>query len=127
MSILGGKEKLPSIKREIERLDEEEARKSHIDLDQGPEVIADQFIEEARKEWGPNVYLWKLEDGGASEPASTGSYFAHGLSLRSYQPSNPDIKSYSIDSPEGREMFIEHWRQFKEERDEATRTMSFPE
>jgi hypothetical protein len=63
MGIFGKKEEMPSIKREMDLLDQEEAKKLQIDLSQSPEAISNQYIEDARREWGPDVFICKTKDG----------------------------------------------------------------
>lgn len=101
MGIFGKKEEMPSIKHEMDLLDQEEAKKLRIDFSQTAEAIANQYIEDARREWGPDVFICQTKDGS--------------LSIRPVRPSESEAESYTPDDPEGMNLLIEHWRKRKEQ------------
>ncbi|HVM76620.1 MAG TPA: hypothetical protein VMU07_00500 [Candidatus Paceibacterota bacterium] len=101
MSIFGRKEEMPSIKREMDVLDQEEAKRHRIDFDQSPEDIAQQYIDYAKREWGPDVFICETKDGH--------------LSIRPVRPPEAEAESYTTDDPKGINILVEHWRKRKED------------
>jgi hypothetical protein len=105
MGIFSG-EQMPSIKREMELLDEKEAARWKVDWSKSPEGLAEDYLNHVKSESGEEGYVCEGNDGRIYCVTGKGP------------PSWPNVKeAYPFDSEEAKRLMTEKWRVFKEQND----------
>jgi hypothetical protein len=101
MGIFGKNEQMPSIKREMELIDEKEVAGWKVDWSKSAEGLAEDYLEHIKSEYGEEGYVCEGKPGEI-------------YCIRGGRPSQPDVKSYPFDSEEAKRLMTEKWRVFKD-------------